>query len=107
MIMAGQGTAALELLEETGPLDALITPVGGGGLLAGSATIAKAIAAGDPHFRRRAGRRQRYLSFPAGGEPVTVPHPDTIADGLRSPRPGSLTFPVVRTAGGTGSAGER
>src|SRR5215467_12090607 len=41
MIMAGQGTAALELLDETGPLDALITPVGGGGLLSGCATIAK------------------------------------------------------------------
>src|SRR3954454_749543 len=41
MIMAGQGTAAMELLEETGPLDALIAPVGGGGLLAGCATIAK------------------------------------------------------------------
>ena len=43
MIMAGQGTAALELLQETGPLDALITPVGGGGLLSGCATIAKAL----------------------------------------------------------------
>src|ERR671936_714732 len=43
LIMAGQGTAALELLEETGPIDALITPVGGGGLLAGCATIAKAM----------------------------------------------------------------
>src|SRR5690242_11307754 len=42
MIMAGQGTAALELLDETGALDALITPVGGGGLLSGCATIAKA-----------------------------------------------------------------
>src|ERR1039457_4406604 len=42
MIMAGQGTAAMELLDETGPLDALIAPVGGGGLLAGCATIAKA-----------------------------------------------------------------
>src|SRR5437879_3104383 len=41
MIMAGQGTAALELIEETGPLDALITPVGGGGLLSGCATIAR------------------------------------------------------------------
>src|SRR5947207_7155947 len=43
MIMAGQGTAAMELMEETGPVDALITPVGGGGLLAGCSTIAKAM----------------------------------------------------------------
>jgi threonine dehydratase len=96
LIMAGQGTAALELLEETGPLDALITPVGGGGLLAGSATIAKAI---EPAIRifgaEPEGANDTFLSLLAG-EPVTVPHPDTIADGLRSPRPGSLTFPVVR-----------
>jgi len=46
MIMAGQGTAALELLNETGPLDALIAPVGGGGLLSGCATIAKALYPG-------------------------------------------------------------
>ena len=97
MIMAGQGTAALELLEETGPLDALITPVGGGGLLSGSATIAKSL---EPAIRvfgaEPEGANDTFLSMLAG-EPVTVPHPDTIADGLRSPRPGSLTFPVVRS----------
>jgi threonine dehydratase len=96
MIMAGQGTAALELLEEAGPLDALVTPVGGGGLLSGSATIAKAI---EPSIRVFGAEPERandtFLSMLAG-QPVTVPHPDTIADGLRSPRPGALTFPVVR-----------
>lgn len=97
MIMAGQGTAALELLEETGPLDALITPVGGGGLLSGSATIAKALQPAIRVFGAEPeGANDTFLSM-AAGEPVTVPHPDTIADGLRSPRPGSLTFPVVRT----------
>jgi len=96
MIMAGQGTAAMELLEETGPLDAVITPVGGGGLISGTATIAKAIHpairvfAGEPE-----GANDTYLSVQSG-ERVTVAHPDTIADGLRSPRPGELTFPVVR-----------
>jgi len=96
MIMAGQGTAALELLEETGPLDALITPVGGGGLLSGSATIAKSV---EPAIRvfgaEPEGANDTFLSMLAG-EPVTVPHPDTIADGLRAPRPGALTFPVIR-----------
>jgi len=96
MIMAGQGTAALELLEETGPLDALITPVGGGGLLSGSATIAKSV---EPAIRvfgaEPEGANDTFLSMLAGG-PVTVPHPDTIADGLRAPRPGALTFPVIR-----------
>jgi threonine dehydratase len=95
MIMAGQGTAALELLDETGPLDALITPVGGGGLLAGCATIAKAM---NPSMRvfgaEPAGANDTYLSMQSG-ERVTI-HPDTIADGLRSPKPGELTFPVVR-----------
>jgi len=95
MIMAGQGTAALELLEETGPLDALITPVGGGGLLSGSATIAKAIHPDTRVFGAEPeGANDTFLSM-AAGQQVTVPHPDTIADGLRSPRPGNLTFPVV------------
>jgi len=96
MIMAGQGTAALELLEETGALDALITPVGGGGLLSGCATIAKAI---DPAIRvfgaEPEGANDTFLSL-AAGERVAVPHPDTIADGLRAPKPGELTFPVLQ-----------
>lgn len=96
MIMAGQGTAAMELLEETGQLDALITPVGGGGLIAGCSTIAKAM---NPSIRifgaEPEGANDTYLSL-AAGERITVAHPDTIADGLRSPRPGELTFPVVQ-----------
>ena len=96
MIMAGQGTAALELFEETGPLDALMTPVGGGGLISGCSTIAKAM---NPDIRvfgaEPEGANDTYLSLTAG-ERVTVAHPDTIADGLRSPRPGELTFPVVK-----------
>jgi threonine dehydratase len=97
MIMAGQGTAALELLGETGRLDALITPVGGGGLLAGCATIATAM---DPAMRifgaEPEGANDTYLSMLAG-ERVAVPHPDTIADGLRAPMPGELTFPIVKS----------
>lgn len=96
MIMAGQGTAALELLEETGPLDALITPIGGGGLISGCATIAKDL---HPSMRifgaEPEGGNDTFLSM-LSGQRVTVPHPDTIADGLRSPRPGELTFPIVQ-----------
>jgi threonine dehydratase len=96
MIMAGQGTAALELLEETGGLDAVITPVGGGGLLSGTATIAKALQPATRIFGAEPeGANDTFLSMLAG-EQVTVPHPETIADGLRAPRPGNLTFPVVR-----------
>jgi threonine dehydratase len=96
MIMAGQGTAALELLTDAGRLDALITPVGGGGLLSGCAVIAKSM---NPAIRifgaEPEGANDTFLSL-AAGERVTVPHPNTIADGLRSPRPGELTFPVLQ-----------
>ena len=68
MIMAGQGTAALELLEETGPLDALIAPIGGGGLLSGCATIAARSSARHPHLRRRTGGRQRHVPLATGRE---------------------------------------
>jgi threonine dehydratase len=94
-IMAGQGTVALELLADAGPLDALITPVGGGGLLAGCATIAKAI---DPAIRVFGAEPEKandtFLSL-AAGKRVRV-EPDTIADGLRAPTPGQLTFPVIQ-----------
>ncbi len=95
LIMAGQGTAAMELLADYGPLDALIAPVGGGGLLSGCATIARAM---NPAIRIFGAEPERandtYLSLQSG-ERVTV-HPDTIADGLRAPKPGELTFPVIR-----------
>jgi threonine dehydratase len=97
LIMAGQGTAALELLSETGPLDALIAPVGGGGLLAGCATIAKAM---NPAIRvfgaEPEGANDTFLSMIAG-ERIAVPHPDTIADGLRAAKPGELTFPILKS----------
>lgn len=95
-VIAGQGTAALELLEEEGELGALMTPVGGGGLIAGSATVAKALhpgirivgvepEAGDDTKRSlEAGRR------------VTIPVPRTIADGQALHTPGELTFSVNR-----------
>jgi threonine dehydratase len=96
MIMAGQGTAALELLEEIGAVDALIAPIGGGGLISGCATIAKAL---HPSIRvfgvEPEGGNDTFLSMIAG-QRVAVPHPETIADGLRSPKPGELTFPVVQ-----------
>ena len=96
MIMAGQGTAALELLEETGPLDALITPIGGGGLISGCATISKDLHPSVRIFGAEPeGGNDTFLSM-LSGQRVTVPHPDTIADGLRSPRPGELTFPIVQ-----------
>ena len=96
MIMAGQGTTALELMEQAPQLDALIAPVGGGGLLSGCATIARDI---NPRIRIFGAEPEdgndTFLSMLAG-ERVAVPLPKTIADGLRSPKPGELTFPVIR-----------
>jgi threonine dehydratase len=95
MIMAGQGTAALELLDDVGTLEALITPVGGGGLLSGCATIAKAVQPGLRVFGAEPqGANDTFLSLMAGTR-ITV-QPETIADGLRAPQPGELTFPVMQ-----------
>jgi threonine dehydratase len=96
MIMAGQGTAALELLTDVPDLDALITPVGGGGMLSGCAVIAKAT---NPAIRifgaEPEGANDTFLSMQTGKR-VAVDHPNTIADGLRSPCPGEFTFPVLQ-----------
>ncbi len=96
MIMAGQGTTALELIEDAPDLDALIVCVGGGGLMAGCATIARSI---HPHLRIF-GAEPELASDTAQsfrkGERVEIAPPETIADGLRSPSPGKLTFPIVK-----------
>ena len=95
-IVAGQGTAALELLEEVPDLDAIVVCIGGGGLLAGSATAAKGLR---PEIRVYGSEPEiandTYLSFRAG-ERVEIPPPTTIADGLRAPKPGAITFPIIR-----------
>ena len=96
MIMAGQGTAALELLEETGPLDALIAPVGGGGLAIRLRHHRQGAEPGNASLRPEPeGANDTFLSMIAG-ERATVAHPETIADGLRAPSPGALTFPVLK-----------
>ncbi|MFJ4621800.1 pyridoxal-phosphate dependent enzyme [Streptomyces sp. NPDC088812] len=95
-VMAGQGTAALELLEEAGQVGALLVPVGGGGLIAGSATVAKDR---DPRIRvigvePEAGDDTRRSL--AAGRRVSIPVPHTIADGQALHTPGELTFSVNR-----------
>lgn len=93
-IMAGQGTAALELFEEIGDLDALVVPVSGGGLIAGSGVVAKTLS---PDLRlygvepEEGNDTKRSLE---AGERVRVPVPRTIADGLQVNIPGELTFDV-------------
>jgi len=93
-VMAGQGTAALELFDDVPDLDVLLVPVSGGGLIAGCSTVAKALrpecrvvgvepATGDD-------TRQSL----AAGERIRIDVPRTIADGLQAPEPGALTFEV-------------
>ncbi len=96
MIMAGQGTVALELLEEVPDLDALLICVGGGGMASGCSTIALDLRPGIRNFgvEPELGN-DVWLSFQKG-ERVTIPPPETIADGLRTPSPGKLTFPIMR-----------
>ena len=94
-IMAGQGTAALELLAEAPDLDALLTPVGGGGLMAGCSTVAKALRPAMRVFGVEAdSANDTWLSF-RKGERVSIPPPPTIADGIRNLTPGALTFPIL------------
>jgi threonine dehydratase len=94
-IIAGQGTAAKELIEDAGPLDALMVPCGGGGLLSGCAIAAKHLAPSckvvgvEPHAGNDATQ-----SF-AKKRLVTIAIPDTIADGARTPSLGKITFPLV------------
>ncbi|HXH84839.1 MAG TPA: pyridoxal-phosphate dependent enzyme, partial [Candidatus Tectomicrobia bacterium] len=95
-IVAGQGTAALELLEDEPALDALLVPVGGGGLLAGCAITARARRPGIRIFGVEADTaNDTYLSLQRG-ERVTIPPPATIADGIRLTTPGALTFPILQ-----------
>jgi threonine dehydratase len=93
-IMAGQGTAALELLEEVPDLDALLTPMGGGGLMAGCSTVATALRPSMKIYGVEADTaNDTYLSFKKG-ERVSIAPPPTIADGIRNLSPGTLTFPI-------------
>ncbi len=96
MIMAGQGTAALELLEDIPTLDAFVVCVGGGGLAAGCATIAKSMRPGIRVFGVEPEVANDAALSLAAGERITIPPPNTIADGLRTPTTGKLTFPVLQ-----------
>lgn len=96
MIMAGQGTAALELLQGAPDLDALIVCVGGGGLIAGCATAAKAMRPTIRVFGVEPELANDVYQSVKTGERVEIPPPPTIADGLRTPKVGALTFPVIQ-----------
>ncbi|MEO6866119.1 MAG: threo-3-hydroxy-L-aspartate ammonia-lyase [Gemmatimonadaceae bacterium] len=95
-VIAGQGTSAMELIEEVGPLDFLFVCVGGGGVLSGSAIAADAMSPGcavygvEPEAGNDAQRSFR------SGEIVNIAVPDTIADGARTQHIGKLVLPILR-----------
>ncbi|MFI7616559.1 threo-3-hydroxy-L-aspartate ammonia-lyase [Nonomuraea terrae] len=95
-VIAGQGTAALELIEEVGELDALVVPVGGGGLIAGSATAAKGLLPGITVVGVEPEAGDDTKRSLEAGERVPVPVTRTIADGLAAEIPGELTFSINR-----------
>ncbi len=94
-VVAGQGTAARELFQAVGRLDLLLTPCGGGGLLSGSALVARALQPGcqvvgvEPEAGDDATRSFR------SGRLQSVKNPETIADGARTEKLGKITFPMV------------
>jgi len=96
MISAGAGTAALELFEDAGPLDVVVAPIGGGGGIAGYATVAKAlhpacrVVGAEP---AAGGVTKKSL---AAGERLSIDVPETIADGQQLTTPGAYPFEVMR-----------
>lgn len=95
-IIAGQGTCALELLEQEPELDALVVCLGGGGLLAGCAIAAKALRPSIRVYGVEPEIANDYWLSLRRGEPVEIAPPSTIADGLRTTKPGRWNFPIIQ-----------
>jgi threonine dehydratase len=97
LIVAGQGTVALEILNENPNLESIVVPVGGGGLLSGTLIVAKTLRPGIRVFGAEPQQANDWaLSLKAGHRTAIAP-PATIADGLRTNIPGAVTFPIVKS----------
>jgi threonine dehydratase len=94
-IAAGAGTAALELLEAINDLDAIVVPVGGGGLISGTAIAAHGIDSKIAIYGVEPDAGDDFAQSLRAGRRVTIAVPETIADGLRTTSPGELTFAVA------------
>lgn len=94
-VVCGQGTAALELCEEIPGLDCVITPVGGGGLLSGTAVAVTSVSPGSSVCGAEPEQADDAFRSLQAGRIIPVQHPDTIADGLRTSL-GELTFAIIR-----------
>ncbi len=95
-VMAGQGTAALELIADSGPLDTLLVCVGGGGLIAGCAVAAAHLLPDIAIFGVEPEAGDDTRQSLARGEIVHIATPKTIADGAQTQHSGELTFPVIQ-----------
>ena len=95
-ILAGQGTAAKELIEDTGPLDILLVPCGGGGLLSGCALAARHLAPGCRVIGVEPAEGDDGLRSFRSGKIESIKLPNTIADGARTTALGKLTFALIR-----------
>ena len=95
-IVAGAGTAALELLEDVPELDAIVVPVGGGGLMSGTAIAAHGLNPSIALYGVEPQAGDDFAQSLARGERVTIAVPRTIADGLQTTAPGKLTFAIAR-----------
>ncbi len=95
-VIAGQGTLGLELLEQVPELEAIILPIGGGGLISGVATAVKALRPEVKIFGVQAARAPSMVKSLEAGEPIVVGGSRTLAEGIQVKRPGELTFGIVR-----------
>ncbi|HCK76043.1 MAG TPA: threo-3-hydroxy-L-aspartate ammonia-lyase [Gammaproteobacteria bacterium] len=95
-IIAGQGTAAMELLQQSGPLDLLLVPCGGGGLLSGTALSAHALAPGCKVIGVEPENADDAVRSFRNGRIERIENPQTIADGTRTESLGELTFEIIR-----------
>jgi threonine dehydratase len=96
LIVAGQGTAAVELFEDVNELDCLVVPCSGCGLLAGCAVATKHLHPSTRIFGVEPEAGNDTWQSMRKGERVEIDVPKTIADGLQAPSPGKLTFPIVK-----------
>ncbi len=96
LIMAGQGTAALELVEEVGALDVFLAPMGGGGLMSGCATAVKGLLPAAKVLGVETDGADDWVQSLARGERVMIDPPATIADGIRTRQPGVRPFAQCR-----------
>jgi threonine dehydratase len=96
LVMAGQATSAVELLEDVPDLDAVVVSVSGGGLISGWAIVARHLRPRIEIYGVEPETADDFRRSLAAGRPVAVPENPTIADGLRVASPGKLTFPIVQ-----------